>query len=159
MIRIVYFGEMLVASLLAVLLLVISPFRMSIDAALFVGGAVGWTLAEYLVHRFVLHGLAPTQHGLHHANPNGAVLNNLLANLGLFRDDLFDSRGRLRCWHAHRIRLVPSLCIIAPTTVRIDCRSVCSSITRAITDLRPETMVSAPSFGTMFSGRYCDRFS
>jgi hypothetical protein len=74
MITIVYFGEMLVASLLAVLLLVISPFRMSTDAALFVGGAVGWTLAEYLVHRFVLHGLAPTQHGLHHANPDGAVL-------------------------------------------------------------------------------------
>jgi sterol desaturase/sphingolipid hydroxylase (fatty acid hydroxylase superfamily) len=74
MITIVYFGEMLVASLLAILLLVISQFRMSADAALFVGGAVGWTLAKYLVHRFVLHGLTPTQHSLHHANPDGAVL-------------------------------------------------------------------------------------
>ena len=71
---VVYFGEMLVASLLAILLLVISHFRISSDAALFAGGVVGWTFAEYLVHRFVLHGLAPTQHGLHHANPDEAVL-------------------------------------------------------------------------------------
>ena len=56
-------------------LLAISPFRMSSDAALLVGGVVTWTLAEYLVHRFVLHGLLTTQHGLHHANPDTAVLN------------------------------------------------------------------------------------
>jgi hypothetical protein len=71
---IIYFSEMLVASLLAILLLAISHVRMSLDAVLFVGGVVGWTLAEYLVHRFVLHGLAPIQHGLHHANPDEAVL-------------------------------------------------------------------------------------
>jgi sterol desaturase/sphingolipid hydroxylase (fatty acid hydroxylase superfamily) len=74
MTAIIYFSEMLVASLLAILLLAISHFRMSLDAALFVGGVVGWTFAEYLVHRFVLHGLAPIQHGLHHANPDEAVL-------------------------------------------------------------------------------------
>jgi hypothetical protein len=34
-----------------------------------------WTLAEYVVHRFVLHGLVTTQHWLHHANPDAAVLN------------------------------------------------------------------------------------
>jgi hypothetical protein len=45
---VIYFGEMLVASLLAILLLVISHFRMSSDAALFVGGVIGWTFAEYL---------------------------------------------------------------------------------------------------------------
>jgi hypothetical protein len=67
-------ANMLVASLLAILLLAISHFRMSLDAVLFVGGVVGWTLAEYLVHRFVLHGLAPIQHGLHHAHPDEAVL-------------------------------------------------------------------------------------
>jgi hypothetical protein len=71
---VIYFGEMLVASLLAILLLVISHFRMSSYAALFVGGVIGWTFAEYLVHRFVLHGLARTQHGLHDANPDEAVL-------------------------------------------------------------------------------------
>jgi hypothetical protein len=74
MTAIVYLGEILVASLLAIVLLAISHFRMSGGTALFVGGVVGWTLAEYLVHRFVLHGLAPSQHGLHHANPDEAVL-------------------------------------------------------------------------------------
>jgi surface polysaccharide O-acyltransferase-like enzyme len=71
----IYFGEMLVASLLAVVLLAISPFRASSNAALFAAGGVAWTLAEYVVHRFVLHGLVPTQHALHHANPDAAVLN------------------------------------------------------------------------------------
>jgi hypothetical protein len=53
MTAIVYFGEMLVASLLAIVLLAISQLRMSSDALLFAGGVVGWTLAEYIVHRFV----------------------------------------------------------------------------------------------------------
>jgi hypothetical protein len=49
MTAIIYFGEMLVASLLAILLLAISPLRMSSDAVLFGGGVVAWTLAEYVV--------------------------------------------------------------------------------------------------------------
>jgi hypothetical protein len=40
MIAIVYFGEMLVASLLAIVLLAISQLRMSSDAVLFAGGVV-----------------------------------------------------------------------------------------------------------------------
>ena len=40
----IYFGEMLVASLLAIVLLAISQLRMSSDAALFVAGVVVWTL-------------------------------------------------------------------------------------------------------------------
>jgi sterol desaturase/sphingolipid hydroxylase (fatty acid hydroxylase superfamily) len=75
MTALIYFGEMLVASLLAIVLLAISSFRMSSNAALLVAGVVTWTLAEYVVHRFVLHGLMTTQHGLHHANPDAAVLN------------------------------------------------------------------------------------
>ena len=74
MIAMVYFGEMLVASLLAIVLLAISQLRMSSDAVLFTGGVVAFTLTEYLVHRFVLHGFAPTEHRLHHANPDRAVL-------------------------------------------------------------------------------------
>jgi len=70
----IYFGEMLVASLLAIVLLALSPFRMSSNVALLAAGVVTWTLAEYVVHRFVLHGLLPTQHGLHHASPDAAVL-------------------------------------------------------------------------------------
>ena len=56
MTAIIYFGEMLVASLLAIVLLAISRLPMSSDAVLFTGGIVGWTLAEYIAHRFVLHG-------------------------------------------------------------------------------------------------------
>src|ERR1700688_5142986 len=74
MTAIVYLGEMLVASLLAIVLLAISQLRMSSDAVLFAGGVVALSLAEYLVHRFVLHGFAPIEHRLHHANPDGAVL-------------------------------------------------------------------------------------
>ncbi len=74
MTAIIYFGEMLVASVLAIVLLAISRLPMSSDAALFAGGIVAWTLAEYIVHRFVLHGFAPTEHRLHHANPDDAVL-------------------------------------------------------------------------------------
>ena len=74
MTAITYFGEMLVASALAIVLLAISPLRMSSDAVLFAGGVVALTLAEYLVHRFVLHGFAPIEHRPHHANPDGAVL-------------------------------------------------------------------------------------
>lgn len=51
MTAITYFGEMLVASALAIVLLAISPLRMSSDAVLFAGGVVALTLAEYVVHR------------------------------------------------------------------------------------------------------------
>jgi hypothetical protein len=74
MTAIVYFGEMLVASLLAIVLLAISQLKTSSDALLFAGGVIGWSLAEYIVHRFVLHGFSPTEHRLHHANPDGSVL-------------------------------------------------------------------------------------
>ena len=49
----IYFGEMLVASLLAIVLAV-SQLGMSSEVGLFVGGVVTLTLAEYVVHRFVL---------------------------------------------------------------------------------------------------------
>jgi sterol desaturase/sphingolipid hydroxylase (fatty acid hydroxylase superfamily) len=74
MTAVVYFGEMLVASLLAILLLAISQLSVSYGAVLFGGGVVAWTLAEYIVHRFVLHYLAPREHGLHHTSPDRAVL-------------------------------------------------------------------------------------
>ena len=45
----IYFGEILVASLLAIVLLAISPFRLSSDATLFAAGIVAWTFAEYVV--------------------------------------------------------------------------------------------------------------
>lgn len=69
-----YFGEMLVACLLAVVLLAISPLGTASASALLIGGVVVWTLMEYVVHRYVLHDFAPTQHGMHHANPDRPVL-------------------------------------------------------------------------------------
>jgi sterol desaturase/sphingolipid hydroxylase (fatty acid hydroxylase superfamily) len=74
MTAIIYFGEIFVASLLAVVLLANSPLGMTSASELFIGGVVVWTLVEYLVHRFVLHDFAPTRHGMHHANPDGPVL-------------------------------------------------------------------------------------
>jgi sterol desaturase/sphingolipid hydroxylase (fatty acid hydroxylase superfamily) len=74
MTAIVYFGEMLTAALLAAGLLAISQLRISFDVVLFAGGVVAFTFAEYVVHRFVLHGFAPIEHRLHHANPDDAVL-------------------------------------------------------------------------------------
>jgi sterol desaturase/sphingolipid hydroxylase (fatty acid hydroxylase superfamily) len=70
----IYFGEMLVASLLAIVLLAVSQLGVRFEVGLFVGGVVTLTLVEYVVHRFVLHGFAPIEHRLHHANPGGAVL-------------------------------------------------------------------------------------
>ena len=74
MTALIYFGEMLVASLIAIVLLVISPLEIGSAAAVFFSGVVSWTFAEYAVHRFVLHNLAPRAHGLHHASPDAAVL-------------------------------------------------------------------------------------
>jgi surface polysaccharide O-acyltransferase-like enzyme len=74
MTAIVYFGEMLVVSIFAIVLLVVLPLEIGSAATVFVCGVVSWTLAEYAVHRLVLHGLAPREHGLHHANPDEAVL-------------------------------------------------------------------------------------
>lgn len=74
MIAIIYFGEIAVALILAILLLGISTLTASSDIVLFVGGVLLLTLGEYVVHRFVLHNLVSTQHRLHHANPNEAVL-------------------------------------------------------------------------------------
>jgi hypothetical protein len=49
----IYFGEMLIAPLLAIVLLAISPLKMTSVLELFVAGAVVWTFAEYVFHRFV----------------------------------------------------------------------------------------------------------
>jgi len=71
---IICFGEMLVVPLFAIVLLAISQLRVTFDAMLFVVGVIAWTLAEYCVHRFVLHRLMPTRHRLHHANPDEPIL-------------------------------------------------------------------------------------
>jgi sterol desaturase/sphingolipid hydroxylase (fatty acid hydroxylase superfamily) len=69
----IYFGELFFATAVAIVLLVISTSRPSIIIVLFCCGLLAWTLAEYIAHRFVLHAIAPVQHGIHHARPRDAV--------------------------------------------------------------------------------------
>jgi sterol desaturase/sphingolipid hydroxylase (fatty acid hydroxylase superfamily) len=69
----IYFGELIFAIALAIVLLATSTFKPSITVLLFCCGIVAWTLAEYITHRFVLHAIAPVQHGIHHARPNDAI--------------------------------------------------------------------------------------
>lgn len=68
------FGELALAPLLAGVLLVLSPLKMTTAAGLFVCGVVTWTFAEYVFHRFVFHNLIRKQHAMHHAHPDEPVL-------------------------------------------------------------------------------------
>ncbi len=51
-----------------------------------VGGGVLWSLLEYLLHRFVLHGVAPFSnwHGLHHQRPAALIASPIALSLSLF---------------------------------------------------------------------------
>jgi sterol desaturase/sphingolipid hydroxylase (fatty acid hydroxylase superfamily) len=69
----IYFGELGFAVAAAIALLAISALASPFDAILFCCGAAAWTLAEYLTHRFVLHTIAPVQHGIHHKRPQEAI--------------------------------------------------------------------------------------
>jgi sterol desaturase/sphingolipid hydroxylase (fatty acid hydroxylase superfamily) len=69
----VYFGELIFATTVAIALLATSIFKPSTTALLFCCGLAAWTLVEYITHRFVLHALAPVQHGIHHARPQDAI--------------------------------------------------------------------------------------
>ena len=148
MTAVVYFGEMLVASLLAILLLAISQLSVSYGAVLFGGGVIAWTLAEYIVHRFVLHYLAPREHGLHHTSPDGAVLT-------IFWQIWVCSRSSISSQAAvflpARSLRTPGICscTTARITVPIKCLYHCSSTTEATTNSRRETTASAQLFGTM----------
>ena len=49
-------------------------------------GGAGWTLVEYLLHRFVLHGLAPFNrwHAEHHRRPTALIASPTLLSATLF---------------------------------------------------------------------------
>lgn len=77
---------------LAALLLWVRPQGQALVMAAWVGaGVIGWSLLEYLLHRFVLHGLPPFSrwHAMHHARPTAligaptALSAALFATLGL----------------------------------------------------------------------------
>jgi sterol desaturase/sphingolipid hydroxylase (fatty acid hydroxylase superfamily) len=67
----IYFGELIFA--LAIALLAASTFKPPIAILFFCCGLVAWTLAEYITHRFVLHAVAPVEHGIHHTRPQDAI--------------------------------------------------------------------------------------
>ena len=69
----IYFGELIFAAAIAIALLATSTLKPSIIAVVSCCGAVAWTLGEYLTHRYVLHAIAPVQHGIHHARPQDAI--------------------------------------------------------------------------------------
>lgn len=61
---------------LATILTVVAPFgRRSEILALAMLGLAAWTLVEYLLHRFVLHGMAPFKdwHAEHHQRPRALI--------------------------------------------------------------------------------------
>jgi sterol desaturase/sphingolipid hydroxylase (fatty acid hydroxylase superfamily) len=69
----IYFGELVLAIAVATALLVTSTLKSSTSAILFCCGLMAWTLLEYITHRFVLHAIAPVEHGIHHARPQDAI--------------------------------------------------------------------------------------
>jgi cyclopropane-fatty-acyl-phospholipid synthase len=50
------------------------------------GGVALWSLLEYLLHRFVLHGVAPFSrwHGEHHVRPQALIASPIALSLSLF---------------------------------------------------------------------------
>src|ERR1700730_1884848 len=69
----IYFGELVFANALAIVLLTISTSKSSVVVILFCCGLLAFTLVEYITHRFVLHALAPVRHGMHHARPREPI--------------------------------------------------------------------------------------
>ena len=96
---------------------------------LFGGGVVAWTFAEYVVHRFVLHGFAPTEHRLHHASPDEAVLTIFWQIWVCFSLVYLIVGG---AFVAGALAPVPGVCscTTAHITVPINCRYHCSTITK-----------------------------
>ena len=70
---VIYFGEIIFSTAVAIALLATSTSKSSVTIMLFCCGLVAFTLAEYLAHRFVLHAIAPAEHRIHHARPQDPV--------------------------------------------------------------------------------------
>lgn len=84
------YGAAVVA--LATLLLWISPHGQALVIAAWVGaGVAGWSLLEYLLHRFVLHGLRPFSrwHAMHHARPTALICAPTVLSATLFATLVF----------------------------------------------------------------------
>ena len=77
----------LLCTILSATLLVARPEDSGIDLMLWVaGGGALWSLLEYLLHRFVLHGIAPFSnwHDQHHLRPHALIVSPTVLSLSLF---------------------------------------------------------------------------
>lgn len=75
-----YFADFVVYAVastgLALLLAVVAPYQRRTELLAYaLLGLVAWTLVEYVLHRFVLHGLQPfkTWHAEHHRRPRALI--------------------------------------------------------------------------------------
>jgi hypothetical protein len=102
----IYFGELIFALALAIALLAASTLKVFIAVLLFGCGVVAWTVAEYITHRFLLHAIAPVQHGIHHARPQDAI-DKIIWQIWLaFRRCLLDDGRHRSGRRSRRLRLV-----------------------------------------------------
>jgi 4-hydroxysphinganine ceramide fatty acyl 2-hydroxylase len=92
------FSLILLAELLLLALSSFVPLAFSTAVALYVAGFFAWTLAEYILHRFIFHMslnnplrvLGATLHAAHHASPNKAPITKPPAlTLGAFSVSCF----------------------------------------------------------------------
>jgi len=77
---------------LAMAMLAATPHSEALAAAgWLLAGLCFWTLVEYALHRFVLHGLPPFSrwHGMHHAQPRALIATPTVLTLVLFAAFVF----------------------------------------------------------------------
>lgn len=74
------------ASLAAYLLVAVPATQSPLMVLTAVSGLAAWTLTEYVLHRFVLHGMAPFRrwHRLHHQRPTALICSPTIATATLF---------------------------------------------------------------------------
>lgn len=95
--------------LLAILLLLDGPRPVRVELLALAGlGLCGWTLAEYVLHRFVLHGLQPfaAWHAEHHARPHALLCTPTWISVALIAALVFIPAWALfGPWHAGALAL------------------------------------------------------
>lgn len=93
---------------LSITLLAVPAARTPAVAALVLAGVAGWTLLEYVLHRFVLHGLRPFSdwHAAHHARPAALICAPTLLSAGLIAGGVFAPAWMLgTAWQASALTL------------------------------------------------------
>jgi hypothetical protein len=110
------YGSMIVV--LAIALVVGTPHALWPRVAfLGITGVVGWSVLEYLVHRFLFHGVQPFRrwHAEHHARPTAFICAPTLVTASVLGTFLFFTRladgRRLECLRFNARRVVRLRCV------------------------------------------------